>query len=78
MDCQNVSESTTMATDLYNEVSAVPFIATFIVFAKRHDPMEAQLRIFCVTNDMAEKVLETQEQFREVARSGDVEVRYYN
>lgn len=49
-------------------------MAKFVVFAKRVDPMEARLRIFCMTDDKEDKTLESQEQFTEVAKSRDVEV----
>lgn len=74
MDCQNYKEATRMATELYREVIAVPFMSKFVVFAKRHDPLEARLRVFCMTDDKMDKTLETQEHFTEVARSRDVEV----
>ena len=74
MDCQNVNEAAKMATDLYREVIAVPFMSKFVVFAKRRDPQEARLRMFCMTDDRMDKTLEMQEHFKEVARSRDVEV----
>lgn len=77
MDCQSISEASKMATDLYREVIAVPFLSKFVVFAKRHEMHEAQLRVFCMTDDKTEKTLECQERFHEVARSRDVEVRIY-
>lgn len=46
----------------------------FVVFAKRVDPLEARLRIFCMTDDKEDKTLEHQEHFTEVAKSRDVEV----
>ena len=46
----------------------------FVVFAKRHEPQEARLRVFCMTDDKEEKTLEQQEHFVEVAKSRDVEV----
>lgn len=49
-------------------------MAKFVVFAKRVDPMEARLRVFCMTDDKEEKTLEYQEHFTEVAKSRDVEV----
>ena len=64
-----------MATDLYREVIAVPFMSKFVVFAKRRDQQEAKLRMFCMTDDRMDKTLEMQEHFKEVARSRDVEVR---
>ena len=45
------------------------------MFAKRHDPLEGRVRVFCMTDDKEEKTLEQQEHFVEVAKSRDVEVR---
>lgn len=53
-------------------------MAKFVVFAKRHDPLEAQLRVFCMTDDKEDKTLESQEHFTEVAKSRDVEVIVYS
>ncbi|XP_064457857.1 uncharacterized protein LOC135368469 isoform X18 [Ornithodoros turicata] len=74
MDCRQVNEATRFATELYAEAIHVPFMAKFVVFSKRHDPQEAQLRVFCMTDDKEDKTLETQEHFTEVAKSRDVEV----
>ena len=74
MDCQNVGEAAKMATELYHETIPAPFMSKFVVFAKRHDPQECRLRVFCMTDDKMDKTLETQEHFVEVARSRDVEV----
>lgn len=49
-------------------------MAKFVVFAKRVDPLEARLRVFCMTDDKEDKTLEHQEYFTEVAKSRDVEV----
>lgn len=49
-------------------------MAKFVVFAKRVDPLEARLRVFCMTDDKEDKTLEFQEHFTEVAKSRDVEV----
>lgn len=56
------------------EAIHVPFMAKFVVFAKRIDPLEARLRVFCMTDDKEDKTLEYQEHFTEVAKSRDVEV----
>ncbi|XP_063987590.1 ankyrin-3-like isoform X16 [Diachasmimorpha longicaudata] len=74
MDCRNVTEATKMATELYTHATHVPFMAKFVVFAKRVDPLEARLRVFCMTDDKEDKTLEHQEHFTEVAKSRDVEV----
>ncbi|XP_025834986.1 ankyrin-2 isoform X3 [Agrilus planipennis] len=74
MDCRNIGDATKMATELYREAIHVPFMAKFVVFAKRVDPLEARLRVFCMTDDKEDKTLEQQEHFTEVAKSRDVEV----
>lgn len=74
MDCRNIADATKMASELYKEAIHVPFMAKFVVFAKRTDPMEARLRVFCVTDDREEKTLEQQEYYTEVAKSRDVEI----
>lgn len=57
-----------------SEAIHVPFMAKFVVFAKRVEPLEARLRVFCMTDDKEDKTLEYQEHFTEVAKSRDVEV----
>ncbi|GIX87129.1 ankyrin-2 [Caerostris extrusa] len=74
MDCRQVNEVTRFATELYQEAVYVPFMSKFVIFAKRYDPYEAQLRVFCMTDDKEDKTLECQEHFIEVAKSRDVEV----
>merc|ERR1712008_206978 len=74
MDCRNVAEATKMATELYREAIHVPFMAKFCVYSKRHESLEARLRVFCMTDDKEEKTLEGQEHFNEIAKSRDVEV----
>ncbi|KMY98180.1 uncharacterized protein Dsimw501_GD13038, isoform I [Drosophila simulans] len=74
MDCRNISDATKMATELYKEVIHVPFIAKFVVFAKKVEPFEARLRVFCMTDDREDKTLEKHELYTEVAKSRDVEV----
>ncbi|CAH1794422.1 unnamed protein product, partial [Owenia fusiformis] len=74
MDCQNVNDSTKMATELYKEAIHVPFMSKFVVFSKHTEPQEGRLRVFCMTDDKMDKTLETQEHFTEVARSKEVEV----
>ncbi|PNI53601.1 ANK2 isoform 16, partial [Pan troglodytes] len=70
-----IQESVTFASQVYREIICVPYMAKFVVFAKSHDPIEARLRCFCMTDDKVDKTLEQQENFAEVARSRDVEVR---
>lgn len=53
-------------------------MAKFVVFAKRVDPLEARLRVFCMTDDKEDKTLEHQEHFTEVAKSRDVEVSFWS
>ena len=70
-----------IAHAVYNEAIKVPYMAKFIVFAKRHAENEARLRLFCVTDDKHEGVmsgstLESQENFTQIAKSRDVEVSF--
>lgn len=59
---------------VFREAIHVPFMAKFVVFTKRIDPLEARMRVFCMTDDKEDKTLEHQEHFTEVAKSRDVEV----
>lgn len=49
-------------------------MAKFVVFAKRVSPLEARVRVFCMTDDKEDKTLEHQEHFTEIAKSRDIEV----
>lgn len=51
-------------------------MAKFVIFAKMNDPVESNLRCFCMTDDKVDKTLEQQENFEEVARSKDIEVYF--
>ncbi|XP_068892801.1 ankyrin-3-like isoform X5 [Tenebrio molitor] len=74
MDCRNVSDAARMATDLYTQATHAPFMAKFVVFAKRVNLFESRIRVFCMTDDKEDKTLEHQEHFVEIAKSRDVEV----
>jgi len=64
------------ATDVYAEVIAVPILAQFVVYARRHHETEAQLRVLCLTNDVdTTTTLEYQEKFHEISRSEPVELQ---
>lgn len=51
MDCQATRESSRMAQDIYTNAIVVPYMAKFVVFARRNHPKEGQLRVFCMTDD---------------------------
>ena len=74
VDTPTPGEALEVAKRLYSEQCQVPYMARFLVYAKRTDPNEARLRCFCVTDDRLEKTLELQEKYIEVARSNPVEV----
>uniref|UniRef100_A0AAF5PI01 Uncharacterized protein n=2 Tax=Wuchereria bancrofti TaxID=6293 RepID=A0AAF5PI01_WUCBA len=74
MDCQTPRDAARMAQEVYNEAIAVPYMAKFLIFARRTFPTEGQLRLFCMTDDREDKTLEKQEHFIEIAKSKDVEV----
>ncbi|XP_032693849.1 ankyrin-1 isoform X15 [Lontra canadensis] len=73
-DCPRTAEAVNFATLLYKELTAVPYMAKFVVFAKMNDPREGRLRCYCMTDDKVDKTLEQHENFVEVARSRDIEV----
>ncbi|XP_054609896.1 ankyrin-2b isoform X8 [Dunckerocampus dactyliophorus] len=73
IDCRQAQESVSFSSQVYREIICVPYMAKFLVFAKMHDPIEARLRCFCMTDDKVDKTLE-QQNFTQVARSRDVEV----
>lgn len=58
----------------YREAIHVPFMARFLVYAKRTEQLQAKLRVFCITDDREDKTLERMEKFTQVAKSKDVEV----
>ncbi|XP_067293745.1 ankyrin-1a isoform X20 [Pseudorasbora parva] len=73
-DCPRTAEAVTFANLLYRELSAVPYMAKFVVFAKMNEAREGRLRCYCMTDDKMDKTLEQHENFSEVARSRDIEV----
>lgn len=73
-DCPRTAEAVHFATLLYKELSAVPYMAKFVVFAKMNDGREGRLRCYCMTDDKVDKTLEQHENFTEAARSRDIEV----
>lgn len=74
MDCDSPREAARMAQEIYNEAVYVPYMAKFVVFARRTQINEWQLRVFCMTDDKEDKTLERQEHYTEIAKSRDVEV----
>ncbi|XP_074838125.1 ankyrin-1 isoform X2 [Carettochelys insculpta] len=73
-DCPRTAEAVHFATLLYKELTAVPYMAKFVVFAKMNSAREGRLRCYCMTDDKVDKTLEQHENFHEVARSRDIEV----
>lgn len=53
----------------------MPYMAKFVIFAKMNEAREGRLRCYCMTDDKMDKTLELHENFSEVARSRDIEVR---
>ncbi|XP_047674830.1 ankyrin-1a isoform X6 [Tachysurus fulvidraco] len=73
-DCPRTAEAVSFANLLYRELSAVPYMVKFVVFAKMNEAREGRLRCYCMTDDKMDKTLEQHENFTEVARSRDIEV----
>ncbi|KAI6215992.1 hypothetical protein M3Y94_00450400 [Aphelenchoides besseyi] len=67
-------EEVSFTTTFMRTPFVFPYMAKFVVFARRPFPIEGQLRLFCMTDDREDKTLEKQEGFIEVAKSRDVEV----
>lgn len=76
-DCPRTAEAVSFANLLYRELSAVPYMVKFVVFAKMNEAREGRLRCYCMTDDKMDKTLEQHENFTEVARSRDIEVRHW-
>jgi len=78
VDCGSEKDPETIvsaAAIVYDEVVAVPIMARFIVYARRHLKTEAQLRVLCLTSDLeTSTTLESQQNFHEVGRLDSVEV----
>ncbi|KAH8863468.1 Ankyrin-3 [Schistosoma japonicum] len=74
VDCPNITEVVELASRVYHESLAVPYIGQFVVYARRFHPEEAQLRCLCLTDDSAEKTLELQEGFQRIATGPCIEV----
>ncbi|CAF4046693.1 unnamed protein product, partial [Rotaria sp. Silwood2] len=74
VDAQGVPDVLKLAHEIYREAISVPYMSRFVVFAKRNDPNESLVRVFCITDDKENKTLEMQEHFIEIAKSKEVEV----
>ncbi|KAG9331215.1 hypothetical protein JZ751_019741, partial [Albula glossodonta] len=59
-------EGDTTSLRLLCSLSAVPYMAKFVVFAKMNEVREGRLRCYCMTDDKMDKTLEQHENFREV------------
>lgn len=70
---RNPSEITKIASDMYVRISTVPFLAKFLVYAKKVNSC-VKMSVLCVTDEREEKSYENQENYREIARSRNVEV----
>ena len=74
VDAQGVPDILKLAHEIYREATAVPYMSRLVVFAKRNEPNESLMRMFCITDDKENKTLEMQEHFIEIAKSKEVEV----
>jgi len=76
-DKQRDSESALMAASkLYEESILIPYLARFSIFYRENFPRAwvNTIRIYCMTDDKAEKAIKSLPGFRPLAISGDVEV----
>ncbi|KPJ00655.1 Ankyrin-3 [Papilio xuthus] len=69
MNCQNVSDATKLATELYREMLLVPFEVRIVVLGKRLDALEGRLLVLYITDRYAYDTLLKQEHYTEIAHS---------
>jgi ankyrin len=74
IDCMHVENLTHLANQLFSRLIQVPYLARFVVYARRPSLTQVRLRLLCVTDDKVDKTLEKYEQFTEVACSNSVQV----
>ena len=74
VDAQGVPDILKLAHEIYREAASVPYMSRLVAFAKRNEPNESLMRVFCITDDKENKTLEMQEHFIEIAKSKEVEV----
>ncbi len=74
IDAQGIPDVLKLAQEIYREATSVPYMSRFVAFAKRNEPNESLVRVFCITDDKENKTLEMQEHFVEIAKSKEVEV----
>jgi len=65
-----------MANKLYEESILIPYLARFSIFYRENFPKAwvNTIRIYCMTDDKAEKVIKSLQGFRPLAISGDIKV----
>merc|ERR1712107_818776 len=68
----------TLANRLYEEAILVPYQARLSVFCRENFPRAwiHTIRIYCMTDDKAEKVIQSLHGFRPLVISGDVEITH--
>eukprot|EP00092_Neocalanus_flemingeri_P032913 GFUD01035795.1.p1 GENE.GFUD01035795.1~~GFUD01035795.1.p1 ORF type:complete len:2735 (+),score=766.32 GFUD01035795.1:100-8304(+) len=68
----------TLASRLYEESILIPYLARFSIFYRENFPRAwvNTIRVYCMTDDKAEKVIKSLQGFRPLAISGDVEVSH--
>lgn len=74
VDCQSIPKAAKAAKELYKQAIIVPYMAKYVVYAKRHEDREGEVRVYCMTDDKLDRTLESQERFTEVGRSQEFEV----
>ena len=74
---REVEAARLLACKLYEEAILIPYFARFSIFIRENYPRAwiHTLRIYCMTDDKAEKVIQSLQGFRPLVISGDVEVR---
>lgn len=75
INCQQVSEVSRIAARMYTYMVQVPFVAKFIIYAKRLTVNEIKLSILCITADRKSNSNQYYDQkYLQIAESKEVEV----
>ena len=73
--CEARRDAPLIASEIYQEAIAVPYLTTLTVFARRQGPLEGRMQLFCMTADRpAGRSLEKRDDYVKVATLHDVEV----
>lgn len=74
METSNSREITDVANRIYEQLSHVPYMGTFRLFAKRTDMNEVNIHCVCSLDERIRTFPEVVQNYKEVAKSKPIEV----